>query len=85
MPAWATLSAGGIKNLVLPSEVTHVVICADHDANGTGQRAAYSAARLFLTKGRCVRVAMPPRPGSDFNDVLNLVSAGLDGEARDVA
>ena len=31
MPAWA---ASGIKNLLLPPEATHVVICADHDASG---------------------------------------------------
>ena len=40
MPVWAALSASGIKNLVLPPEATHVVICADHDTSGTGERAA---------------------------------------------
>ncbi len=40
MPAWAALSAGGIRNLALPREATHIVICADHDANGTGARRA---------------------------------------------
>ena len=63
MPAWAALSAGGIKNLVLPPEATHVVICADHDASGTGERAAHDAAARWLAEGRRVRIAMPPEPG----------------------
>ena len=70
MPAWAALSAGGIKNLVLPAEATHVVICADHDASGTGERAAHDAATRWLAEGRHVRTAMPHEPGADFNDIL---------------
>jgi phage/plasmid primase-like uncharacterized protein len=37
MPAWAALSAGGIKKLVLPSEARDIIVCADHDASGTGE------------------------------------------------
>jgi putative DNA primase/helicase len=70
MPAWAALSAGGIKTLVLPAEATRVVICADRDASGTGERAAHDAAARWLAEGRRVRVAMPPEPGADFNDIL---------------
>jgi putative DNA primase/helicase len=70
IPAWAALSAGGIKNLILPPEATHVVICADHDLSGTGQRAADLAARRFMAEGRRVRVAKPPKGGTDFNDLL---------------
>jgi phage/plasmid primase-like uncharacterized protein len=71
MPAWAALSAGGIQSLILPPTATHVVICADHDATGTGERAAHYAAARWLAEGRRVRVAMPPETGTDFNDVLN--------------
>ena len=70
MPAWAALSAGGIKRLALPSEATQVIICADNDANGVGQRAANEAAERFLAEGRRVRVVTPPNPDSDFNDML---------------
>jgi putative DNA primase/helicase len=70
MPAWAALSAGGIKTLALPAEATHVVICADRDASGTGERAAHDAAARWLAEARLVRVAMPPEPGADFNDIL---------------
>ena len=45
------------------------MICADNDANGTGQRAANAAAERFLVEGR-VRIALPPVPGVDFNDLL---------------
>jgi hypothetical protein len=71
MPAWAALSASGIKNLILPPDVTNVVICSDHDANGVGERATRDAAARWLAEGRRVRIAMPPDTGTDFNDVLN--------------
>ena len=52
MPAWAALSAGGIRALVLPREATHVLICADHDVSGVGERAARDAAVRWLAEGR---------------------------------
>ena len=70
MPTWAALSAGGIKNLILPPEATHVVICADNDADGVGACAAHDAAARWHAEGRRVRLAIPPSPGTDFNDVL---------------
>jgi putative DNA primase/helicase len=83
MPVWAALSAGGIKNLVLPPEATHVVICADHDASGTGERAAIEAAQRWLAQGRRVKIALPSEPDTDFNNVLNSASLDhVDEEAR---
>jgi putative DNA primase/helicase len=70
LPAWAALSASGIRALALPREATHVVICADHDASGTGQRAAQNAAQRWLAEGRHVRIAMPPEPDTDMADAL---------------
>jgi putative DNA primase/helicase len=70
LPAWAALSAGGIRALVLPREATHVLICAGHDASGTGQRAARGAAQRWLASGRHVRIALPPEPGTDMADAL---------------
>jgi putative DNA primase/helicase len=52
LPGWAALSAGGIKSLVLPPSANMVVICADNDANGVGQRAANAAAERFLAEGQ---------------------------------
>jgi hypothetical protein len=70
MPTWSAVASGGMKNLVLPAEVRVVTIIADHDGNGVGQRAASNAAQRWLGEGRRVRVALPPRLGSDINDML---------------
>ena len=70
MPAWAALSAEGIRALTLPPEATHVVICADHDASGTGERAARDAAARWLSEGRRVRIAMPPEADTDMANIL---------------
>jgi hypothetical protein len=84
MPVWAALSANGIKNLVLPRDATHIVICADNDANGTGERAAHKAAARWLAEGRRVRIAMPSEPDSDFNDVLVAEAASALGAGHAV-
>jgi putative DNA primase/helicase len=84
MPTWAALSAVGIKNLILPSEATHVVICADNDASGVGARAAHDAAARWLAEDRRVRLAMPPVRGTDFNDVLTDCPAAEIDEVRHV-
>ena len=84
LPAWAALSAGGIEKLLLPPEATHVVIAADNDRNGRGQRAAHTAGGRWLAEGRRLRVALPP-PGCDFNDVLTGRGSTRINEARHVA
>lgn len=70
LPAWATLSAGNLEVVALPPEVRRVVILADHDASGTGLRAAEAAAVRLYREGRRVWIASPPREGDDFNDLL---------------
>ncbi len=70
IPAWAALSAWGLAELALPATVRTVIIAADHDANGAGQRAARAAVLRWRSEGRRVRLAMPPDPWTDFNDVL---------------
>jgi putative DNA primase/helicase len=85
IPAWAALSAGGMRALILPPEATHIIICADHDATGTGERAAHDAAARWLAEGRRVRIAMPPEPGTDMADVVaGRAHAAID-EVRHVA
>jgi putative DNA primase/helicase len=85
IPAWAALSAGGIRALVLPPEATQVVLCADHDASGVGQRAAREAAARWLAEGRRVKLALPSRAGIDFNDILRGVASARIEEVRRVA
>jgi putative DNA primase/helicase len=70
LPAWAALSTAGLCALTLPSLVREIVILADHDQNGVGERAAYAAADRWLAEGRRVRIALPPQTQTDFADVL---------------
>ncbi|MFZ2068312.1 MAG: toprim domain-containing protein [Xanthobacteraceae bacterium] len=85
LPGWAALSAGGIRSLVLPPELTRIIIIADHDSNGVGQRAAHDASARWRAEGRRVRVALPPEPDTDFADVLCGQVPTKIKEARDVA
>ncbi len=66
-PVWACLSTSGLKSVLLPPEVKTVTIAADGD--DAGLKAAYAAAENWTKAGRTVRVAVPPDPGSDFNDM----------------
>ena len=56
-----------------------------NDANGTGERAARIAAERWIAEGRRVRIALPPRPGTDWNDVLLGKDRNDIREARDAA
>ncbi len=64
---WAALSVPGVCSLVLPKEISAVVLGPDGD--DPGDRAAVEAAKRFVREGRKVRIARPPR-GMDWNDVL---------------
>jgi phage/plasmid primase-like uncharacterized protein len=70
MPAWSCLTAGGLEAVQLPPAIHSVLIAADNDTRGTGQRAADMLAQRLLAEGRAVRVAIPNRAGCDFNDIL---------------
>jgi putative DNA primase/helicase len=70
LPGWAALCADGIEALQLPDEVQKVIIAADRDANGVGQRAALVARERGEREGRGVEILTPPVAGADFNDVL---------------
>ena len=70
MPAWAALSTSGLARLVLPAEVREVIILADHDPNGVGERAARDAEARWEVEGRHVSVWMSPNVGQDANDLL---------------
>lgn len=69
LPGWSAIACGNLAvNLRLPDVVRSVTIAVDHDR--AGQRAASRAAARWRAEGRTVRVAVPDRPGQDFNDVL---------------
>ena len=66
----AALSAPGLENLLLPADVSPVVIAADNDVNLRGQRAACRARSRWEAEGRQVRVRLPSAKGHDYNDLL---------------
>ncbi len=69
LPGWAAVACGNLRaRMVLPDTVKKVTIAVDHDP--AGQRAARRAAIRWRKEGRRVHLAMPDRPGQDFNDVL---------------
>jgi putative DNA primase/helicase len=70
LPAWAALSADGLKTIALPPAAKSVILAADHDVNGVGQAAAEAARKRLVREGRKVRIVMPPQVGTDFNDLL---------------
>jgi hypothetical protein len=70
LPCWSAVHAGGLRSLALPSDVRRVIIAADNDASGVGQRNALAAYDRWTAEGRSVRVKIPPDIGDDFNDVL---------------
>jgi putative DNA primase/helicase len=85
LSGWAALSTSGLVALVLPPIVQHIIILADQDVSGAGERAAYSAAARWLHEGRWVRVVVPAEPGTDFNDTLLGRSYPRIAEACDAA
>jgi putative DNA primase/helicase len=67
--------------LALPAIVRCVIILADNDLSGAGERAAQTAAARWIADGQRVRIAMPPKPGIDFADVL---ASGADAPTAEV-
>jgi putative DNA primase/helicase len=72
IPTWAALSAAGMESLVLPPLplAKLVYLAADNDESGCGLRAARRAAARFAREGRQAKIVAPPKPGTDWNDVL---------------
>jgi putative DNA primase/helicase len=70
LPGWASLSTSGLVALLLPAVVHTIIIVADNDANGAGQRAAQVAAQRWHREGRRVSVWISPQVDTDANDLL---------------
>lgn len=67
---WSAIFAGGLKTLELPLNVRRIIIAADHDLSGAGQRNALMAYDRWVAEGRSVCIKTPPIAGQDFNDFL---------------
>jgi hypothetical protein len=80
LPVWATLSTSNLEQVVLPAHARKVVLLADHDPSNAGARAAATAAARLHAEGRRIFIAMPPKEGDDFNDLL--MREGVDAVRR---
>lgn len=74
VPVWACLSTGLLMNFEPPAGTQHLIICGDNDADGTGQRAAYTLAARLATR-LTLEVCIPHQAGADWNDVLQQPAA----------
>jgi hypothetical protein len=69
LPAIAALSANNMPKIT-PPPASEYIVAGDNDANGAGQRAARALAHKLVRAGAVVRIAIPSRPDTDWNDVL---------------
>jgi hypothetical protein len=69
-PAWAAGSAGNMANFRVLPGIECLTLLVDHDASGTGQRAATTCSRRWTAAGREVTRLTPNKLGTDFNDVV---------------
>ena len=70
LAGWSAVYAGGLVRVDLPPDVRRIIIAADNDVSGAGQRNALAAYDRWTAEGRHVRIKIPPVAGTDFNDVL---------------
>lgn len=70
IPVWAALSTSGMKSWQWPQGVEEIVIFADNDPKYAGHAAAWHLAHRVACENIPVRVMMPEKPGTDWNDVL---------------
>jgi putative DNA primase/helicase len=72
LPVWSAISAHGLERLTLPPGLAELLVAADHDPNGVGERAAHALAQRALREEvPRVNVTAPRRVGEDWLDVLN--------------
>lgn len=67
-PGWAALGSGNMSKLVLPPEVSSLIILADNDPPGL--KSAYQAAERWGREGRRVCISRPPAGVKDFNALM---------------
>ena len=79
VPVWATLSAVGMRRVVLPPTIKQVYVAVDYDANAVGEAAGFELAHRLTKEGRTVRILHPKQrigllpegsKGMDWLDVL---------------
>ncbi|WLB18925.1 toprim domain-containing protein [Bradyrhizobium japonicum] len=79
VPVWASLGAGRLHRVEVPSHVEEIDIFVDNDE--PGRTAAKRTAEVHIAAGRSVRLRSPPDQCKDWNDFLNLIA---DRDGRDM-
>jgi putative DNA primase/helicase len=69
---WAAGSASAIERFPVIDGVDELVIAADRDANGRGERAAAQAVQRWHAAGKCARMIMSEDGMKDFAEGLKL-------------
>ena len=64
-PAWAALSAPGMRVLEVPKSIHTIYLALDRD--DAGEVMGRAAAVRLMNEGHRVKIVRPPRPGADFN------------------
>lgn len=68
VPTWAAISAGGMRDWIVPEGVKHVIVFGDNDANYTGQSAAFGLANRLALSGLTTEIFIPEKVGTDWAD-----------------
>jgi putative DNA primase/helicase len=68
LPIWALLSAGGVATFPALPGIETVWVAADHDASGTGHRAANATAARLEAANKETIIITPTTAGADLND-----------------
>lgn len=77
LPTWSAINSTMMAKVLLPENIKSVIICADLDKSGAGQRAADKLAERLINEDRQVKISYPPIPipenskGVDWQDYLN--------------
>jgi putative DNA primase/helicase len=69
VPVWACVNGNLLSKWLPPDIAEEIVVFADNDENYTGQAKAFHLAnRLEVQHHRRVKVMVPPKAGTDWND-----------------
>lgn len=77
IPAWAVLGTSGMKGFIPPENVKEILIFADRDENGAGQRASWELQERMEETGRAARVLVPEGGLKDLNSLLATQGANM--------
>ncbi|MBT6717016.1 MAG: toprim domain-containing protein [Nitrospina sp.] len=62
LPTWSAINSTMMAKVLLPENIQSVIICADKDKSGAGEKAAEKLAERLINEGRQVKISYPPIP-----------------------